>query len=80
MSDQFFYLQLKFTPEIAHTFTDERRMVVEVPKGLVKRKSKLINESLRDEDSPIWCHKRPTVMNERPCDHEEDGTRAWKIL
>jgi hypothetical protein len=108
MSDQFFYLQLKFTPKIGHTFTDERGVVVEVPKGLVKRNSKLINESLRDviallglaksaalgtflteaervvdlydEDPPIWCHKRPTVMNERPCDHEKDGTRAWKIL
>lgn len=107
MSDRFFYLQLKFTPKIGHTFTDERGVVVEVPRGLVKRKSKLMNESLRevlalglaksaalgtfpteaervvdlyDEDPPIWCHDRPTVMNERPCDHEEDGVRAWKIL
>ena len=35
---------------------------------------------LYDEDPPIWCHDRPPVMNERPCDHEEDGIRAWKIL
>jgi hypothetical protein len=48
MSDRFFYLQLKFTPKIGHTFTDERGVVVEVPKGLVKRKSKLINEGLTE--------------------------------
>ena len=46
MSDQFFYLQLNFTPKIGHTFTDEREVVVEVPKDLVQRKSDLVNESL----------------------------------
>jgi hypothetical protein len=106
MSDRFFYLQLKFTPKDGHTFTDQREVVVEVPKGLVKRKSKLINEGLKevlaldlaksaalgtfpteaervadlyDEDPPIWCRERPPVMNERPCDHEQDGARAWRI-
>ena len=106
MSDQFFYLGLKFTPKIGHTFTDEREMVVEVPKDLVQRKSESINESLRevialdlaksaalgtfpteseralnlyDEASPIWYHDRPPIINERPCDHEEDGIRAWRI-
>jgi hypothetical protein len=34
---------------------------------------------LYDEGSPIWCKERPVVMNERPCDHEENGTRAWRI-
>jgi hypothetical protein len=48
MSDQFFYLQLKFIPKIGHTFTDEREVVVEVPKDLVQRKSESINESLRE--------------------------------
>ena len=107
MSDQFFYLQLKFIPKIGHTFTDEREVVVEVPTDLVQRKSESINESLRevialdlaksaalgtfpteseraldlyDEAPPIWYHDRPPVMNERPCDHEEDGTRAWRIV
>jgi hypothetical protein len=106
MSDQFFYLQLKLIPKIGHTFTDEREVVVEVPKDLVQRKSESINESLRevialdlaksaalgtfpteseralnlyDEASPIWYNDRPPVMNERPCDHEEDGIRAWRI-
>jgi hypothetical protein len=81
-------------------------LLVEVPKGLVQRRSKSINESLRevialdlaksaalgtfpteaervadlyDEDPPIWCRDRPTVMNERPCDHEQNGARAWRI-
>jgi hypothetical protein len=107
MSDQFFYLQLKFTPKIGHTFTDEREVVVEVPNDLVKRKSESVNESLKevlaltlaknaalgtfptgaeravdlyDEGPPIWHRERPPVMNERPCDHEENGARAWKII
>ena len=106
MSDRFFYLQLKFTPKVGHTFTDERELVVEVPKDLVQRRSKSINEHLRevialdlaksaalgtfpieaervadlyDEDPPIWCPARPSVMNERPCDHEQNGTKAWRI-
>src|SRR5271154_4553199 len=105
MSDQFFYLQLKFIPKIGHTFTDEREVVVEVPKNLVLRRLESINESLRevialdlarsaalgtfpteseralnlyDEASPLWYPDRPPVMNERPCDHEDDGMRAWR--
>ena len=34
---------------------------------------------LYDEDPPTWHKDRPHVMNERPCDHEENGTRAWRI-
>ena len=34
---------------------------------------------LYDEDPPIWYNDPPPVMNERPCDHEEDGVRAWRI-
>jgi hypothetical protein len=26
----------------------------------------------------IWCEDRPAVMDERPCDHEENGTKACK--
>ena len=48
MSDKFFYLQFKFIPKIGHTFTDEREVVVEVPKDLVQRKSESINEGLRE--------------------------------
>jgi hypothetical protein len=107
MSDRFYYLQLKFTPKIGHTFTDEREVVVEVPKDLVQRKSESINESLReviavglarsaalgsfptesertpevyDEAPPNWYSERHQIMNERACDHEENGIRAWRIL
>src|SRR6202011_1760432 len=103
MTDQFFYLQLKFTPKIGHTFTGERELLVEVPKDLVQRESKSINENLREvialdiarrvalgtfpteaervvglyhEDPPNWYPDRPQVMNERACDHEENGKRA----
>jgi hypothetical protein len=27
----------------------------------------------------IWCEEKPPVMNDRPCDNEENGTRAWQI-
>jgi len=35
---------------------------------------------LYDEDPPIWCADRPHVMNERGCDNEENGTRAWRVV
>jgi len=31
-------------------------------------------------EAAIWCEDRPPVMNERPCDHEENGTRAWRVV
>ena len=31
-----------------------------------------------DEDA-LWCEDRHPVMNERPCDYEDDGIRAWRI-
>jgi hypothetical protein len=34
---------------------------------------------LYHEDA-IWCEKRPPIMNERPCDNEDNGTRAWRIV
>ena len=34
---------------------------------------------LYDEDLPTWHENRFHVMNERPCDYEENGTRAWRI-
>jgi hypothetical protein len=107
MSNRFFYLQLKFIPKIGHTVTDERQVFVEVSKDLVQRKSKLINENLKevialdlarraalntfpteaerdiglyDEDPPTWHMDRPQVMNQQPCGHEENGTRAWRIV
>ena len=42
-----------------------------VPEGVVR---------LYDEDPPIWYEDRPHVMNERPCDNEVNGTRAWRIV
>ncbi len=31
-----------------------------------------------DEDV-LWCVDRHPATNERPCDYEDDGIRAWKI-
>jgi hypothetical protein len=33
-----------------------------------------------DEGAPFWREERHPMMNERPCDHEERGIRAWKIV
>ena len=34
---------------------------------------------LYHEDA-MWYENRPPVMNERPCDNEENGTKAWRIV
>jgi hypothetical protein len=108
MNNRFFYLQLKFTPKIGHSFTDQREVVVEVRKDVVQRKSESIKECLTeviavglarsaalgtfsneaeraidlyDEDPPIWYYdRRPPVIYKRPCDHEENGIKAWRIV
>ena len=33
-----------------------------------------------EESVPIWHEERPHVMNQRPCDHEANGTRAWRVV
>src|ERR1700692_4311816 len=33
---------------------------------------------LYHEDA-IWWEEKPPVMNERPCDNEENGTKVWRI-
>jgi hypothetical protein len=40
---------------------------------------KTFSDEARYDEDAIWCDSRPSVMNERPCDHEENGTRAWRI-
>jgi hypothetical protein len=35
---------------------------------------------LYNEGPPIWYSDRPPIMNERPCDHEENGIRTWRIV
>jgi hypothetical protein len=112
MSEQFFYVHLKFIPKIgthAMPITQQHEAVVEVPKVLVQGKQSEFRNAnprekeialnlarkaalgtfptlaervigLYDEDSPTWYENRPHIMNERPCDHEENGTRAWRIV
>jgi hypothetical protein len=33
-----------------------------------------------DEGVPLWREERHPVMNERHCDHEDNGVRAWMIV
>ena len=112
MSEQFFYVQLKFLPKIvilAGAILRPREAVVEVSKRFVQlrqlewdceelgERAIALNLArsaalgtfptvaeqilgLYDEDSPTWYEKRPQVMNERPCDYEENNTKAWRIV
>jgi len=34
---------------------------------------------LYDVGLPTWFGGRPPVIDERPCDYEEDGLKAWRI-
>ena len=47
-----------------------------VPKKTVET---LKEDKTYDEDPPIWYEHRHRAMNQRPCNHEERGIRAWKI-
>jgi hypothetical protein len=38
-----------------------------------------VNE-MYEEGVPLWREERHPVMNERPCDHEDSGIRAWRIV
>jgi len=111
MSEQFFYIELKFIPKSGLKglpMTRQHGAVVEVPNDLVQRKqSEIINENLRERtiafdlarraalstfptveervvglyhEDAIWYEDRPPVMNERPCDHEENGIKAWRVF
>ena len=112
MSEQFYYVHLKFVPKIViltGAILCQREVVVEVSKRLVRlRQLEWVGENLGgtaialdlarraalstfptvaeqilglyDEDTPTWYEDRPYVMNDRTCDHEENGTRAWRIV
>ena len=113
MSEQFFYVYLKFVPKIV-TLTEPilrpHEVVVEVSKRLVLLRQLelvLVNENptekaialdfarraalrtfptvaerilgLFDENALSWYEDRPQVADEQPCDHQENGIRAWRI-
>jgi hypothetical protein len=110
MSEQFFYVHLKFIPKIVTLevpILRQREVVVEVSKSLVQHRQSELREDpgekaialdiarraalgtfptvaerilgLYDEEAPSWHEHRHQVMNERPCDNEENSTRAWRI-
>ena len=114
MSEQFFYVYLKFIPKIV-TLTEpmlrQREVIVEVSKRLVLLRQAdlaLVNENLTeksialelarraafgtfptiaqrilglyDQNEPTWYEDPPPIMNERPCDYENSGTRAWRVV
>jgi hypothetical protein len=111
MSEQHFYVRLKFMPKFCIPLvpnTKEHEAAVEVPKYLVRRKqSELMNENLREkaialdfarraalalfalgaepivypyDEEALWGDDRHPVMNERRCDYEKNGIRAWRIV
>jgi hypothetical protein len=111
MSEQFFYVHLKFIPKIVtleEPMLRQREVIVEVSKSLVQHRQSELPENpgekavaldiarrtalgtfptvaerilgLYDEETPSWYEHRHHVMNERPCDNEENSARAWRIV
>ena len=92
MSEQFFYVHLKFTPKsvsLAAPIGNPHEIVVEVPRGLLNhRQSNLVGQDFKEKAIALDLARDvalktatpfPAVMNQRPCDCEERGIRAWKI-
>jgi hypothetical protein len=114
MSEQFFYVYLKFIPKIvtlAEPMLRQREVIVEVSKRLVLLRQAdpaLVKENLTeksialelarraalgtfptvaqrilglyDQNEPTWYEDQPPIINERPCDYEDNGTRAWRVV
>jgi hypothetical protein len=63
--------------------TEEQRLALEIARitalGTFPKTGKRLAESY-DEGVTIWREERHPVMNERPCDHEDNGIRAWMIV
>jgi hypothetical protein len=62
--------------------THEKAIAIDLARRTALGTFSIVTErslGLYDEGSPIWRENRHHVMNERPCDHEENGTRAWRI-
>ena len=60
----------------------EKTLAMEIARGAALNTFPVVAErvvGLYDEALPAWRKNRFHVMNERPCDHEENGTRAWRI-
>jgi hypothetical protein len=62
--------------EFLNATVREKTIALNLARGAAVRT--FSDEARYDEDA-IWCDSRPSVMNERPCNHEENGTRAWRI-
>ena len=60
----------------------EKTIAMEIARGAALNTFPVVADrvvGLYDEALPAWRKNRFRVMNERPCDHEENGTRAWRI-
>jgi hypothetical protein len=60
----------------------EKTIAMEIARGVALNTFPVVAErvvGLYDEALPAWRENRFHVMNERPCDHEQNGTRAWRI-
>jgi hypothetical protein len=68
--------------EIINENPSEKAIALDLARGAALGTFPTVQEGvagLYHEDA-IWYENRPPVMNEQPCDHEENGTRAWRIL
>ena len=58
----------------------EKAIALDLARSVALRVFSSVSEGVvlpYDEDA-IWCEDKLAVMNDRPCDHEENGTKAWR--
>ena len=67
--------------EIKNEYPSEKAIALDLARKAALSTFQTVEErviGLYHEDA-IWYEEKPSVMNERPCDNEENGTRAWRI-
>jgi hypothetical protein len=74
---------LRFISEATSRMNSREKVIVfELARRAALSKCPTVSKreiGLYNEDPPIWYDDRTRIMNERRCDNEENGTRAWMI-
>jgi hypothetical protein len=66
--------------KLSNEIPREKAIALDLARSVALRVFSSVSEGFvlpYDEDA-IWCDDKLAVMNDRPCDHEENGTKAWR--
>jgi hypothetical protein len=95
MSEQFLYAQFEVVVEVPKDLvlcehsksltgtTEEKILALGIARITALGTLPQIGDraaEMYDEGVPFWRAERHPMMNERPCDHEQSGIRAWRIV